>query len=113
MALQELSFWTYCRIPFTRACLLSLPCWASVFYNGDFVSTFDISSSWRVPLFFTDFSTCTLMLCQPPLYADDICLLRTFEDLNTTINADIAQRIFKRWRLAPKRCRALSTCTML
>ena len=42
--------------------------------------------------------------CRKFIYADDICLAhhaRTFEDLNTTINADIAKisEYCKRWRL--------------
>ena len=45
-------------------------------------------------------------LCRKFIYADDICLAhqaRTFANLNTTINAEIANtsEYCKRWRLLP------------
>ena len=78
-----------------------------------------ISSSWRVQknglpqgsvlaptlfnLYINDLPATT---CRKFIYADDICLAhqaRTFEDLNTTINANIAKisEYCKRWRLQP------------
>ena len=52
--------------------------------------------------------------CRKFIYADDICLAhqaRTFEDLNTTINADIAKirEYCKRWRLQPSVAKTVSS----
>ena len=102
-----------------------LPCWAVnvielLLEQRRFrVHVGDISSSWRVQknglpqgsvlaptlfkLYINDLPATT---CRKFIYADDICLAhqaRTFEDLNTTINADIAKisEYCKRWRLQP------------
>ena len=87
----------------------------------------DISSSWRVQknglpqgsvlaptlfnLYINDLPATT---CRKFIYADDICLAhqaRTFEDLNTTINADIAKisEYCKRWRLQPSVAKTVSS----
>ena len=52
--------------------------------------------------------------CMKFIYADDICLAhqaRTFEDLKTTINADIANisEYCKRWRLQPSVAKTMSS----
>ena len=109
-----------------------LPCWAvSVIelllgQRRFCVHMGDIScSSWRMQknglpqgsvlaptlfnLYINDLPATT---CRKLIYADDICLAhqaRKFEDLNTTINTDIAKisEFFKRWRLSlvwPKLC---------
>ena len=120
-----------------------LPCWAVsvielLLEQRRFrVHMGDISSSWRVQknglpqgavlaptlfnLYINDLPATT---CRKFVYADDICLahqVRTFEDLNTTTNADIGN--FQRSAnvvnagdcslVRPKRCRVLSTCAML
>ena len=110
-----------------------LPCWAvSVielllgqrrfrFHVGD------ISSSWRTQknglpqgsvlaptlfnLYINDLPATT---CRKFIYADDICLAhqaRKFEDLNTTINTDIAKisDFCKRWRLQPSVAKTVSS----
>ena len=87
----------------------------------------DISSSWRVQknglpqgsvlattlfnLYINDLPATT---CRKFIYADDICLAhqaRTFEDLNNTINADIAKisDYCKRWRLQPSVAKTVSS----
>ena len=52
--------------------------------------------------------------CRKLIYADDICLAhqaRMFEDLNTTINTDIAKisKFCKRWRLQPSVAKTVSS----
>ena len=112
-----------------------LPCWAvSVIelllgQRRFRVHIGDISSSWRMQkndmphgsvlapilfnLYINDLPPTT---CRKFIYADDICLAHhacKFEDLNTTINTDIAKitEFFKRYRdcslVWPKPCRAL------
>ena len=111
----------------------SLPCWAVsvielLLEQRRFrVHMGDISSSWRVQknglpqgsvlaptlfnLYINDLPATT---CRKFIYADDICLAhqaRTFEDLNTTINADIAKisEYCKRWRLQPSVAKTVSS----
>ena len=55
-----------------------------------------------------------LTTCRKFIYADDICLAhqaRKFEDLNTTINTDIAKisEFCKRWRLQPSLAKTVSS----
>ena len=110
-----------------------LPCWAVsvielLLEQRRFrVHMGDISSSWRVQknglsqgsvlaptlfnLYINDLPATT---CRKFIYADDICLAhqaRTFEDLNTTINADIAKisEYCKRWRLQPSVAKTVSS----
>ena len=110
-----------------------LPCWAVsvielLLEQQRFrVHMGDISSSWRVQknglpqgsvlaptlfnLYINDLPATT---CRKFIYADDICLAhqaRTFEDLNTTINADIAKisEYCKRWRLQPSVAKTVSS----
>ena len=117
-----------------------LPCWAvSVIelllgQRRFRVHMGDISSSWRTQknglpqgsvlaptLFNLYINYLPATTCRKFIYADDICLAhqaRKFEDLNTTINTDIAKisEFSKRWHCSlawSKLCRALSTCTML
>ena len=87
----------------------------------------DISSSWRTQknglpqgsvlaptlfnLYINDLPATT---CRKFIYADDICLAhqaRKFEDLNTTINTDIAKisEFCKRWRLQPSLAKTVSS----
>ena len=87
----------------------------------------DISSSWRMQnnglsqgsvlaptlfnLYINDLPATT---CMKFIYADDICLAhqaRKFEDLNTTINTDIAKisEFCKRWRLQPSVAKTVSS----
>ena len=87
----------------------------------------DISSSWRVQknglpqgsvlaptlfnLYINDLPATT---CRKFIYADEICLAhqaRKCEDLNTTINTDIAKisEFFKRWRLQPSVAKTVSS----
>ena len=110
-----------------------LPCWAVsvielLMEQRQFrVHVGDISSSWRVQknglpqgsvlaptlfnLYINDLPATT---CRKFIYAEDICLAnqaRTFEDLNTTINADIAKisEYWKRWRLQPSVAQTMSS----
>ena len=110
-----------------------LPCWAvSVIelllqQRRIRVHMGDISSSWRVQknglpqgsvlaptlfnLYTNDLPATT---CRKFMYADDICLAhqaRKFEDLNTTINTDIAKisEFCKRWRLQPRVAKTVSS----
>ena len=85
----------------------------------------DISSSWRMQknglpqesvlaptlLYINDLPATP---CRKFMYADDICLAhqaRKFEDLNTTINTDIAKinEFCKRWRLQPSMAKTVSS----
>ena len=87
----------------------------------------DISSSWRMQknglpqgsvlaatlfnLYINDLPATT---CRKFIYADDICLAhqaRKIEDLNTTINTDIAKisKCCKRWRLQPSVAKTVSS----
>ena len=110
-----------------------LPCWAvSVIelllgQRRFRVHMGDISSSWRTQknglpqgsvlaptlfnLYINDLPATT---CRKFIYADDICLAhqaRKFEDLNTTINTDIAKisEFCKRWRLQPSLAKTVSS----
>ena len=87
----------------------------------------DISSSWTVQkngllqgsvlaptLFNVYINDLPATTYREFIYADDICLAhqaRTFEDLNTTINADIAKisEYCKRWRLQPSVAKTVSS----
>ena len=137
---QELSFWTWLPQYDTvwhKGLLVKLskvlPCWAVnvielLLEQRRFrVHMGDISSSWRVQknglpqgsvlaptlfnLYINDLPATT---CRQFIYADDICLAhqaRTFEDLNTTINANIAKisEYCKRWRLQPSVAKTVSS----
>ena len=110
-----------------------LPCWAIsvielIFGQQRFrVRIGDISSSRRMQknglpqgfvlaptlfnLYTNDLSATT---CRKFIYADDICLdhqARKFEDLNTTINPDIAKisEFCKHWRLQPSVAKTISS----
>ena len=110
-----------------------LPCWAIrvielLLGQRRFrVHMGDISSSWRTQknglpqgsvlaptlfnLYINDLPATT---CRKFIYADDICLAhqaRKFEDLNTTINADIAKsgEFCKRWRPQPSVAKTVSS----
>ncbi len=110
-----------------------LPCWAvSVIelllgQRRFRVHMGDISSSWRMQknalpqgsvlaptlfnLYINDLPATT---CRKLIYADDICLAHQackIEDLNTTINTDIAKisEFCKRWRLQPSVAKTVSS----
>ena len=109
-----------------------LPCWAVsvielLLRQRRFrVHMGDISSSWRVqknglpqgsvlaPTLFNLYINDLPATCRKFIYADDICLAhqaRKFEDLNTTINTDIAMisEFCKRWRLQPSVAKTVSS----
>ena len=118
-----------------------LPCWAVCViellleqrqvrvHMGDISSSWSVQNNWLplgsvlaptlFNLYINDLPSTTFRNC---IYADDISCLanqaRTFEDLNTTINADIAKisEYCKRWRHQPSVAKTVSStfnCTML
>ena len=141
---QELSSWTWLQhttLCGTKGMLVKLskvlPCWAVsvielLLEQRRFrVHMGDISSSWRVQknglpqgsvlaptLFNLYINDLSATRCRKFIYADDICLAhqeRTFEDLNITINADIAKisEYCKRWRLQPNVAKNVSSTFLL